>query len=71
MFLKFGGVLDINKIPNTKDPDHIDVELIITLFTQDSFLYKRLNENNRLKETQCINNMGPYAVLLTDVIENI
>lgn len=39
MFLKFGGVVDFNKTPVTDDPEHIDVAIIATLYSMETFLF--------------------------------
>ena len=47
MVIKFGGI-DVDDVPNLKDPENRDVKLILTMYSFDSFLYKRLNESDRL-----------------------
>lgn len=71
IIVKFGGVIDLNKIPNLSDPESPDVKLILTMYSFDSFLYKRLNESDRLQKTQSIKNLGPFAVGLTKIIDTI
>ena len=45
--LKFGGVVDIDSQPVFDDPKHNDVQLILTMYTIESFLYKNLNQSTR------------------------
>lgn len=69
--LRFGGIIDIDQAPKLRDPEHKDVKLILTMYSLESFLFKRLNESCRRQETQTIENLGPFAVALTRVIDNI
>jgi hypothetical protein len=71
MILKSGGVDNINATPKLDDPEHKDVKLILTMYSLESFLFKRLNESSRLKETNVIETLGPFAVALTYIIDNI
>ena len=48
MILKVGGVHDLSKVPEVTDPEHRDVKLILTMYTMDSFIFKRLNQGCRL-----------------------
>lgn len=71
MVIKFGGVVNIDKVPNLTDPDHKDVKLILTMYSLESFLFRRLNESCRLQQTQVIETLGPFSVALTKIIDNI
>tara|TARA_B110000285_G_C14950056_1_gene526288 strand:- start:257 stop:871 length:615 start_codon:yes stop_codon:yes gene_type:complete len=71
MVLKLGGITDIDKVPKLTDPDHKDVKLILTMYSLESFLFKRLNESSRLQETHIIDTLGPFAVALTMIIDKI
>ena len=71
MFLKFGGVLDDNRVPVTNQPDHNDVILLLTLYTSDTFIFSRVNESIRLKQTECIANLGPFAVAISRLIDDV
>ena len=71
MFLKFGGVLDDNKLPVTDKPDHNDVILLLTLWTSETFIFSRVNESTRLKQTECIANLGPFAVAISKLIDDV
>ena len=51
MIVKFGGIVDIDKKPNLNDPDSEDVKLVLSMYSLDSFLYRRLNESSRLQQT--------------------
>ena len=68
LILKFGGVIDLDKVPELTDPNHRDVKLILTIYSLESFLFKRVNECCRLQETSVIDTLGPYSVALTKVI---
>ena len=71
MILKFGGIVDVDKQPDLQDPESEDVKLVLTMYSLESFLFRRLNESSRQQETYVIDNLGPYAVALTKVIDNI
>ena len=71
MFLKFGGVLDDNRVPVTNDPEHNDVMLLLNLYSLDSFIFSRLNEGIREKKVECIANLGPFAVGISRMIDDV
>ena len=71
MFLKFGGVLDDNRVPVTNDPEHNDVMLLLNLYSLDSFIFSRLNEGIREKKAECIANLGPFAVGISRMIDDV
>ena len=62
------GIDDLNKIPNTTDPEHKDVKAIIFMYFLDSFLFGRLNKISRDKDSTAVETLGPFAVALTKVI---
>ena len=41
------------------------------MYSLESFLFKRLNESCRLQQTNVIETLGPFAVALTKIIDNI
>ena len=47
MITKFGGIVDVDKQPNLTDPESEDVKLILTLYSLESFLFRKLNESSR------------------------
>ena len=49
MIIKFGGIVEIDKIPNLNDPESEDVKLVLTMYSMESFLFRRLNESSRLQ----------------------
>ena len=65
MIIKFGGVDNLTQVPSLNDPDHRDVKLILTMYTLDSFLFKRLNLSCRQQDIQFVKNLGPFAIALT------
>lgn len=70
-FVKLCGVDDLDRIPQLNDPEHVDVQAILIMYSLESFLFKRLNESSRLKDTSAIVTLGPFAVALTKIINNI
>lgn len=40
------------------------------MYSLDSFLFERLNEGSRNKDTSVIKTLGPYAVALSKVINH-
>ena len=65
MIIKFGGIVNLDSVPTLTDPDHRDVKLILTMYSLESFLFKRLNESCRLQHTHVIKTLGPFSVALT------
>lgn len=60
----------MNQVPQLHDPDHAHVKAIMYLYSMETFLYKRINEISRNKDSSVILNLGPYAVALTRIIKN-
>lgn len=50
MILSLAGITDLNKVPILTDPEHIDVKVILTMYSLESFLFKRLNQSCRDQE---------------------
>ena len=69
--LKLAGINNLRQIPCLTDPDHRDVKLILIMYSLESFLFFRLNESSRLQDTSAIQTLGPFAVALTKIINNI
>ena len=53
------------------DPEHAHVKAVLILYSLESFLFKRLNECSREQDSSVLKTLGPYAVALTYVINNI
>ena len=51
--------------------EHKDVKAILLIYSLESFLFKRLNESSREQDTSAISTLGPFAVALTEIINNI
>jgi hypothetical protein len=68
---KLAGVNNLDKVPQLRDPEHIDVKLILTMYSLESFLFKRLNESSREKDARVIATLGPFAVALTKIINHV
>ena len=47
MIIKLAGIKDLNKVPKLNDPEDTGVKVILTMYSLDSFLFKRLNEFSR------------------------
>lgn len=58
-------------MPVLKDPEHPHVKAVLILYSLESFLFKRLNECSREQDTSIIETLGPFAVGLTFVINEI
>ena len=56
---------------STKYPEHVDVKTILILYSLETFLFQRINESSREQDTTAIESLGPYAVALTMVINQI
>lgn len=56
-------------MPITGDPNSNDVKAALFMYSMESFLYRRLNEISRDKDTNSILTLGPFAVLLTRIID--
>ena len=71
MILKLAGITNLKIVPRLTDPEHRDVKLILTMYSLESFLFRRLNESSREQDTLAIDTLGPFAVSLTKIINNI
>ena len=71
MILKLAGITNLKIVPRLTDPEHKDVKLILTMYSLESFLFRRLNESSREQDTLAIDTLGPFAVSLTKIINNI
>ena len=43
MIIRFGGIVDVNKKPELRNPESEDVKLVLTMYSLESFLFRRLN----------------------------
>ena len=59
----------MDKVPNTSDPSSIDVQIGTFIYSMESFLVYTLNKVSRDKNSSFINTLGPYAVLISRIIE--
>lgn len=70
-FLSASGIKDLTETPVTSDPEHPHVKAILFLYSLDSFLFYRINQISRDKDTSAIESLGPYATVLSQVINRI
>ena len=70
-FLRAAGVLDLDKVPKLKDPEHADVKAILVMYSLESFLFSRINQSSREQDTSAVETLGPFAVALTTIINKI
>ena len=68
-FLQSAGITDLDKVPRLSDPRHKDVKAILFIYSMETFLYSRLNQIQRTKDTSSILTLGPFAVALTRIID--
>ena len=54
-----------------KDPEHEDVKAILVMYSLESFLFSRINQCSREQETSAVETLGPFAVALTTIINQI
>ena len=70
-FLEVSQIQDLKKVPVTDHPEHQDVKAIMFMYSLDCFLFGRLNKISRDKDSSAIETLGPFAVALTKIINNI
>jgi hypothetical protein len=68
-FFKASGITDLNEVPVTWDPQHKHVKACLFMYSMESFLYKRINQVSRSKDSASILTLGPYAVALARIID--
>lgn len=68
--MEIADIFNLEKVPNTKDFDGADVKTAMYMYSMESFLYKRINNVAINKNYQSIKTLGPFAVLITKIIEN-
>ena len=59
----------MDKVPRLSNPRHKDVKAILFIYSMETFLYSRLNQIQRTKDTSSILTLGPFAVALTRIID--
>ena len=69
--MKLADITDLSSMPKLTDPEHRDVKMILMMYSLESFLFKRLNQGSREKDQSVVNTLGPFAVALTKIINNI
>ena len=70
-FLQVSGIKNLKSVPVTDYPEHRDVKAIMFMYSLDCFLFGRLNKISREKDSSAIETLGPFAVALTKIINNI
>ena len=70
-FAEAANIGHLSQVPKLSDPEHPHVKAILNLYSLESFLFKRLNESMREQDTSVIKTLGPFAVALTTVINDI
>lgn len=60
--------IELDKVPVTSDPDHCDVKASLFMYSMESFLFRRINQISRDKDTSAILTLGPYSVVLSRII---
>lgn len=61
--------IDLDKVPETRNPKHKDVKTCLLVYSMESFLYKRINQISRDKDITAIESLGPFAVVLGRIIQ--
>lgn len=67
-FFKVSGIDDLDRVPNTSDPNTKDVKICMYIWSMESFIYKVINKASRENNSSYIRTLGPYAVLISRVI---
>lgn len=70
-FAHVAEIGDLNQVPKLEDPEHPHVKAILTIYSLESFLFKKLNQSCREQDTSTVKTLGPFAVALSKVINNI
>jgi hypothetical protein len=69
--LKVAGIEDLSVIPNTCLPEHADVKSILMIYSLECFLFKRMNQASRDKDSSAVKTLGPYAVAISKIIDSV
>jgi hypothetical protein len=72
-FFKLAGIKDedYKKVPIQNDPEHAHVKAILFVYSLESFLFEIINKSSREKDTTVIKTLGPFAVAISNIIENL
>lgn len=70
-FANVAGIEDLKVVPVTDDPQHKHVKAILFMYSLESFLFKRINQSSRDQDLDAIETLGPYAVALSKVINQV
>ena len=52
------------------DPDHAVVNLIIYIYTMETFIYTELNDTSRKKNVKKLELYGPFACAISFILES-
>jgi hypothetical protein len=66
--LKVAKIRDLRSVPKISSPDHVDTQIIMFMYTMESFLYTKINKVSRDKDASAIKTLGPFTVALTRII---
>ena len=65
------GIDDLKEKPVCDDIEHPHVKTILYMYSLESFLFKRINLTSRERDVSVLKNLGPLAVALTRIINNV
>lgn len=70
-FINVIGIEDLDRMPfiNSESKNNQDTMATMYIYSMESFLYKRINQVSRNKNCPSVKNLGPYAVLISRIIE--
>ena len=70
-FIEAMGIQDLDTIPsiNSESQCGPDTKVAMYIYSMESFLYTRINKVSRERNCPSIQNLGPYAVLISRLIE--
>ena len=69
--IQIAGIDKLNVVPNTSDPEHVHVKTILFIYSLESFLFKKLNLASRQKDSSVIATLGPFAVAISKIIDQV
>ena len=72
-FFKVAGIQDsdLKKVPVCDEPEHPHVKTIIFVYSLESFLFSEINRSSREKDVGAVDTLGPFAVAISNIIENL
>lgn len=53
------------------EPEHPHVKTIIFVYSLESFLFSEINRSSREKDVGAVDTLGPFAVAISNIIENL